>query len=367
MIVLDHGQPTREMRDGIEIHCHTGYRSPHRWDGSDAPRSLSDVLRRDGGRIVLPRGAAAAFLHGPILALKGAARRIWRAPGGQSAYAAARPDAICVMGVSPLAVEVAEYARRAGARTVLMLGSDEDLSEKYYPGSRELNAYGSPGDLCYRAITGFDAIVTQTESQRALLEERFHRQGTTIRNPIEIEAPQPREAAREVLWIGKSDGVKRPEHFVRLARELPLLRFTMVMNVSDRELFQRVAASLPENVRLIERVPFRESAGLFARAAVLVNTSRFEGFPNAFLQAAAAGVPIASLSVDPDGMLARAGCGVVAANDSRVLREVVNRFCGDPAFARKFGDKGREYVRAYHAAEERAAELGNLLEMLCRR
>lgn len=366
LIVQDHGQPAKVIARGIEVFRHDAYESPDSWNGTNRPRHFSDVIRIDDGRVALPSGLRDALICGSRLALRGAAARASSRLGRSrcSVYAAAKPDVICVFGVSPVLSEAATYSKKAGCKLVLLLGSDEDLSERYYLHSAELNAYGSRGDVCYTALMQADVVVAQTESQQELLRTRFGREAVVIRNPIDLNAQARNSNADEILWIGKSDSVKRPEIFIQLARKLPAFKFTLLLNVSDKQLFKRIVTDLPRNVRLVERVTFEESDALYSNAAVLVNTSRFEGFPNAFLQAARAHVPIASLTVDPGGMLSREGCGLVAHGNFGQLCDDVERLCLDRPLARIIGDRACAYVEKYHAVEGRAAELCQLIEAL---
>ena len=81
---------------------------------------------------------------------------------------------------------------------------------------------------------------------------------------------------------------------------------------------------------LVDSVPFARMPLVFAKAAVYINTSvaAYEGFPNVFLQAAASGVPIASLELDHD-FVERGRCGLVAHGDLERLAEYVRTVCND--------------------------------------
>ena len=98
--------------------------------------------------------------------------------------------------------------------------------------------------------------------------------------------------------------VKQPAVFLDLARRVPHVRFVMVGGSvpSDPQYAAKIrdaARSIP-NLTLTGQVPQREVVRILRSASILVNTSRFEGFPNAFLEAWAAGSPVVSL-VDVDG------------------------------------------------------------------
>lgn len=116
-----------------------------------------------------------------------------------------------------------------------------------------------------------------------------------------------------VLWVGRSDKIKRPDLFIDLAERTPAQKFTMVcQRATGDDNYQQLLdrANAVKNLEFIERVPFNEIDSCFAPAKVFVNTSDFEGFPNTFIQACASAVPILSLNVNPDGFLDKYECGI---------------------------------------------------------
>jgi len=378
-VVMDHGQPALECRDGVTIHAHSHYRcpDPHGWVG---PRYLlSEELRAfyerrgvDGGGVPRWQGlciSAARRLRrtvediGPRVMVDG--YRI--APAQLAVYKRVRAKVFCVLGVSSVTLEAAAHCARSDRRLLLMLGSDEDLSESYFGGSRAPNYAGVPGGVCYAALQRADAIVAQTEHQRTLLRERFGRDAYLVRNPVNLETPAAAEGGssrKHVLWIGKADGNKRPALLLELARQLPKMRFELVMNRSDPRLYESVTGALPQNVRFHERVDFATGESLFANAIALVNTSLYEGFPNTFLQAAKHSVPILSLVVDPDGMVSREGCGVHARGDLRALRDALARLGSHPSERAAIGAAARAYVERRHALADRVTELADVIEQV---
>jgi glycosyltransferase involved in cell wall biosynthesis len=282
------------------------------------------------------------------------------------AYRAANADVYCAFGASTYAAGLAEYCRAAGRRFVLFVTSDENLARENTAGNTGLNVYGSRRDLCHYSLTRADLVITQTDRQRRLLQERFGRDSVCIPNPIRLgtEPPPDRAARTHVLWIGKANTVKRPEILLRLAAEFPRARFTMVLNRADAGLYEQTVAQAPPNVEIREQVPYAESDTLFRGASVLVNTSRFEGFPNTFLQAGKFGVPVLSLEVDPDDFIERGGCGIVAGGDCARLARGLAALHDDEARWRACSASIAAYVRAHHDLDRAVERLGRALAEL---
>jgi glycosyltransferase involved in cell wall biosynthesis len=67
----------------------------------------------------------------------------------------------------------------------------------------------------------------------------------------------------------------------------------------------------------------------FARARVLVTTSEVEGFPNVLIEAWKTATPVASLRIDPDGLIRQHGAGFVADDDEDALARGVERLLVD--------------------------------------
>lgn len=288
-------------------------------------------------------------------------------------------DAFCCLGVNAVSARVVASARARGAKSVLLLASDAELDERFGPDSDYVNPYGERGDVCWFVLQQADRIIAQTERQRELLRERFGRDADVIANPFDREAWDATlsrcndEAGafgltRYALWVGRADDVhKRPLLCLELARLCPETDFLMVLNPRLREVEQRVRAECPANVRIIDQVPFGQMPSLFRNAAVFVSTSAaaYEGVPNTLLQAAASGVPIASLEVDA-GFVAAEGCGEVAAGDVQRLAAYVRRVWENSNLGREEGERGQKYVRRHYSATEKTAELARILVEVCR-
>jgi glycosyltransferase involved in cell wall biosynthesis len=104
-----------------------------------------------------------------------------------------------------------------------------------------------------------------------------------------------------------------------------------------------------------------EVNGLLARAHVFVNTSLYEGFPNTFIQAWSREVPIASLHVDPDGLLSKERLGLFCAGSEQRLAGAVRELVAAATLRTEFAARGREHARLCHSLAN-ANVLADLLD-----
>ncbi|WP_448208556.1 glycosyltransferase family 4 protein [Azospirillum sp. sgz302134] len=271
-------------------------------------------------------------------------------------------DVYVTFGVGDYAAGLAAWCKARRRRMLLAAGSDSDFSMAYRPGSWERNDYGSRNDYCHYALVQADALVVQSQTQVRLAAERFGRTARVVPNPVpfdgsETGAPRLR---RDVVWIGKADRIKRPEIALELARACPELPFRMIVNPADRALFAALLADRPDNVEIIEALSPEGVRATLDQALCLINTSRFEGFPNTFLEAGRQGVPVLSLREDPDGMLGRGG-GRAAGGDVRGMADILREWARDPAAVAAAGRNLFDHVRLNHHAEQAVAAFARCL------
>src|SRR5262249_53406793 len=179
-VVFDHGQRV-SRRDGVTLFPHSVYA---RAGAKPRPRPVRHLLR--------PEDYAERLSRFPFIRLKrtdpaslaklplAVALWLWRRLRRPLAARRARPvlsidgseigpemwgtykrvdaDVYCVFGVGNGTAEVVSYCRKYGKKFVLFCGTDEDLSRAYRVDSKEVNAYGSRGDVCHYVIVNADRI-----------------------------------------------------------------------------------------------------------------------------------------------------------------------------------------------------------------
>ncbi len=248
---------------------------------------------------------------------------------------------------------VSWYCQRHNRAFVYGAGSDTDFS------MREVIMSGTSSwrdrFLYMYGLRRADGIVVQNEQQAQACREAIRREARVIPNGIAMSNGAGSRGRRggPIAWVGALRAVKQPAMFLELARRLPELRFVMVGGPVDSEpehaaTIKEQARGIP-NLTLTGRVPPEEVSRILSESSALVNTSRFEGFPNAFLEAWSAGTPIVSL-VDVDDVLSREGVGVVCNNVESLAREL-SRLTADPDRLHAMGERARELVRRRYSPE----------------
>lgn len=206
--------------------------------------------------------------------------------------------------------------------------------------------------------------VCQTDHQLSLLPPSEHKRAVVIPNVLDDRiAWRPGRGGDQVLWVGTiRPEVKRPDRFLDLAEALPKRRFHMVGELRGPPQFQTSFKARVARLPNVTWGGFTERAHLpaeYAKARCLVNVSDFEGFPNTFLEACASGVPVVSLNVDPNGLLAQRGAGVFCAGDTSQLPAAVESMFDNATWKRR-----RTAALAAIEAHKPAAAADKLRELL---
>jgi glycosyltransferase involved in cell wall biosynthesis len=193
------------------------------------------------------------------------------------------------------------------------------------------------------------AVFTQSLTDHDNLKTRTGIQSIFVRNGHRL-GPLNSSPRDTVLWAGRSEDVKKPGLFIDLAATLPARKFIMICQRATIDIgYEKLKeqATRLKNIEFVEQVPFNKIEAYFRRAAVLVNTSDSEGFPNTFIQACAAGSAILSLNVDPDGFLDKFNCGLCCHGDFDKMVQSLKAMLENKKYI-DLGANGRRYAKANH-------------------
>jgi glycosyltransferase involved in cell wall biosynthesis len=299
---------------------------------------------------------------------------VWRFihPRGSGLWRALRQADADTYLCSTAGVELAwmaAYCRLHGKRLVFRVASDSDCDP-----ARLLVRWARDRWLYHRGLHAADAVLVQSAVQMDLLARHHGIRGVQVRGLVDAPASVPPAGAAEgcwrtseasdapiaspidALWVANLRALKRPEMFLALARAHPALRFHMAGGPSPGEealfdVVRREALGIP-NLHFHGPVPYLDIGALFDRARLLVNTSRVEGFPNTFLQAWVRGIPVLT-TFDPDGLVAREGLGVHAADAdaAHALHAGLKALQHPPSHA-EASRRAIAYMHHHHGAED---------------
>ncbi|CAN5872222.1 hypothetical protein BH11BAC7_BH11BAC7_35290 [soil metagenome] len=276
------------------------------------------------------------------------------------------PDVVYVMGMSPEALQLADYCREQKKKFIFRVAHDMDLVGEEF-NEEKIRKWAGVSFAKVKAIISTATIVlTQTPVQDELLKKWFNRESELMFPPIDtaLKPGIPTEKKYDVFWIGKNNVFKRPEKLVELAKRLPQRKFCMVFNKMEEASWKKIVETLPSNVHLIESIPADQIETLFCQSKLFVSTSLHEGFANTFLQAAKNSVPVISMGPDPNFMLTRHGAGILVGDDLDKLALAVEALLNDETTYKKLCAQSREYVETFHAKEKISAQFYALLQQM---
>ena len=219
--------------------------------------------------------------------------------------------------------------------------------------------------LIQTGLTHASHIVVQSEDQLRQLQNARRSHGKSadtvslIRNfqPIPPESPKNSAPTLEVLWIANLKDTKRPELAVALAQELVGrndIRIRMIgapysaAESAKQQSIDNKVSELP-NLEYLGELSLEQVNDLLSESHLLVNTSIKEGFSNTFIQAWFRKVPVASMGVNPDGML-----------DGGPFGDTFDSASSMAEYVRELADNRESLTNRGQKARERASSLFSL-------
>lgn len=234
---------------------------------------------------------------------------------------------------------VAAFCRHYGRKAIFAASGNPNFERNtkriHYRRDRWLYEYG---------LMRVDRIFAQNAEQAELCWRNFGRHSTVVPNGYELPTTSRSAPGREIIWVGTIRSLKRPDVFLDVAAALPQYRFRMIggPEMGDKGMFESIKARADSmsNVTFMGFVPYSQVDEYFDNAAVLLNTSDSEGFPNTFLQAWSRaivtvsfvdcgarreGMPVGRIVSSVDQMIA----SISALMEDKVLRRQEGRWCNE--------------------------------------
>ena len=249
----------------------------------------------------------------------------------------ASPSPIYARAPSLVNALVALLARALGKRVVIGLASDLSCVPNWRSPGRTLTTW-----VCLKLSS---QVIAQTRDQQNLLRRHFSTSSAVFHNVVErakfssARTVPYTDRDIDVLWTGTIEPRKGLDRVIEVAERLPQLKFVVLGGPypSAADYFKRFTNQVAELPNVMapgfaepDLVP-----SWMGRSKVLIHASiplyrglTKEGFPNVFLEAWASGLPVVSLSVDPDGLLATGGLGYKCGSVDEAVA-VIDKLCQD--------------------------------------
>ncbi len=250
----------------------------------------------------------------------------------------------------------AYYARHNGGRLIWHVAHDMEVEPFDSTVSKNMVFRYLDKKVLEYGIKHATAIIVQTQRQRELLKRHYNR---TPVAQIENGHPFPKGSIKksdgvEIVWVANLKPWKRPELYIRLAKDLESshnIKFTMVGSPAWSESRHAEFMRLIKDQRNLTYLGGRtqdEVNAILARAHIFVNTSIQEGFPNTFIQAWMRQVPVVSMSVDPNDVLTRNRIGFLSGSYEKMKQHIVH-LIESPELRRRMGADAQAYAFAAHS------------------
>lgn len=175
---------------------------------------------------------------------------------------------------------------------------------------------------------------------------------------------EPVEIGPRVITVGRLIPEKRQDRFLRALADVrkrnPEVRGVLVGDGPMRPELESLAGHLgllPDGVRFVGRSD--NVAALLHRSEIFVMTSDHEGFPNALLEAMAAGLPVVTTPAGDSAEVVRDDQTgyVVGFEDFNALADRIARLAESPELRRRFGETGRKRVEEQYGFERLSQRL----------
>lgn len=281
---------------------------------------------------------------------------------GKAVYQQIEADAYVAFGLTNAANELARFCADQGKRFIVSIAHDVDFDFLGQPEGKD--AYDSKRELKAETLALAAFVVAQTPAQAQTLKQ-IGVPSAKIRiffNPIEALAMPAQHQGKRVLWIGKSDANKNPKAVLELSKRLPQLEFCLIFG-EDFDARQGAEFQGQKNIQVVSGVHPHRIRPYYLDSFCLLSTAYAEGFPNSFLEAWEAGIPIASLYVDPENLLSQNGLGFMASGNVEALAAVLMEWAKCPAASQEIGQRGRRYIETHHNPEQIRIQLEHMIKV----
>ncbi len=258
-----------------------------------------------------------------------------------------------------LSLVVGLFCKLKRKKFIFAAGSDSHFKKE------ELKKMGFLFWFIYKLSSKLSYIfIAQNSFQKEMAKELFGIDAIIIKNLMELpEEISIKRGKPLILFVGSILGYKQPEIFIELARALKNTKFYFIGPCNDKNYYNSIKRKSRKitNLKFCDYLPREKILELYKKDIILVNTSKFEGFPNTFLEAWSYGNPVISLNVDPDEVICKYKLGFHSKRDSKMIEDL-HKLIENKNLRKKWGMNGIKYVGDNHSIERIVDEFEDLIQ-----
>lgn len=277
-----------------------------------------------------------------------------------------KPEIIYQKADSALISAAAFYSQFSNCKLVWHVASDSNLIKKR--NRRQIKRLIDKKFFVY-GMKKAQTIIVQTAYQGKLVKNSNKKANIRL---IKNFHPSPEkknnhQKKRQIIWVANFKKLKQPKIFIDLAKVL------YENNIDVRCIMIGAPATYPpfyqeELEKKINEVPNLtwlgkqtiEKVNEYIKESMLfINTSKWEGFPNTFIQAWMRETPVVSLTCDPDNIIRNFELGLHSGTYIRLTKDVMSLIHEDKRRIH-MGKTAREFALKHHSLKN----LNQLIDVL---
>ena len=293
----------------------------------------------------------------PKAGIPGLRNWLYRRPTLMKAMKKADTDIYCQVGAGQLTGIVSKFCKDNQRRFVFFSSSDSNFDPSEW--HRFFSVPFRDVRMYKQGIKSADLIIVQHKGQKDLLKGVFDLNSVIIKGSILI--PEMRNFGNlkkgTIIRIGRCHPIKRVEIFFDLAERLPQFKFISIGGASsDKKYYNNLLERSKKLPNLDHMGHVKSIKDYLTEAALLVNTSKQEGFPVTFLEAWLQEVPVLSLAVNPEECITKYNMGRVSGSFDKLVTDC-EELLSNPEELKEIGKQGFEYVKENHDSRKIAAQV----------
>lgn len=186
------------------------------------------------------------------------------------------------------------------------------------------------------------------------------------------------ESSAMILYLGGFRPIKGTAYFIKalaeVVKNLPNAKGVFVGNIespSEKRYAEIVSdlirkLNLYKNIVFVKRIPYTEMPDYYSASDILVNTSLYESFNRAQIEAMACGKPVVSHRVGGISEVIDDGINglLVEPGDTQCLSELITELLINKHLAKKMGEKGMEKARLLFTWENAARKTMEIYQQI---